>query len=193
MNIDTTLDVLGVARPKNPKWSPERRTARLNAECETATGLPELHRFSKEDSERHGLKNEQPWHRMAAFMLLAGRTNSEIGAAAGVTPTTVSVLRSQRWFQDLLAILANEAGSDITGLLASEAQASLNLMVEIRDDDELPARIRYTAAKDLLELSHGKATQKVVSLVSHSVSHKSPDEEMQEIQQELANLRNNHV
>lgn len=170
----------------------ERRRSSLNVEESEVPGFPTLHRFQKEDSSTVGIKDEQPWHRMAAFMLLAGRTNSEIAMAAGVKANTVTHLRAQRWFQDLLAVLANETGSDITGLLASEAQASLNKMIEIRDstDDTVPERLRYQAARDIFELHHGKATQKIVSHTTHSSSAgKSPSEEMQEIVDQLAALR----
>lgn len=176
----------------NVNQYPERRTAMLNVNDSGVNGMPGLHRFQKADTATMGTKNEQPWHRMAAFMLLAGRTNSEIAMAAGITPQTVCNLRAQRWFQDLLAVLANETGSDITGLLASEAQASLNKMIEVRDstDDTVPERLRYQAARDIFELHHGKATQKIVSHTTHSSSvGKSPAEEMQEIVDQLAALR----
>lgn len=165
---------------------PEYRRSSLNAKV-SDSGLPLLHRFEREDSATCGRKDEKPWHRMAAFMLLAGRTNSEIAMAADVTAPCVSHIRAQRWFQELLAVLANETGSDITGLLASEAQNSLNVMVEMRDTAK-SERTRYQAAKDILELSHGKATQTIVSSVSHT-THASPSEEMESIQQQLAGLR----
>ena len=117
-----------------PVRMPERRNARFNGGVDV-NGAPGLHRFEKAtDVVKMGLKNEQPWHRMAAYMLLAGRTNSEIAMAANVHSPEVSTLRAQRWFQDLMATLANEAGADIAGLLSSEAQNSLNMMVDIRDD-----------------------------------------------------------
>lgn len=172
----------------NPNQQPDARRTAFNATHDDQGRLL-LHR--KEDfvdTAVAGTQNEQPWHRMAAFMLLAGRTNSEIAMAAGVVPSTVSHLRAQRWFQELLATLSNEHGADLTGLLQSEAQDSLNVLIEMRDDTTLPARLRYQAAKDLFELAHGKATQKIVSSVSHT-THASPSEEMESIQQQLAALR----
>jgi hypothetical protein len=44
---------------------------------------------------------------MAAYMLNAGRTNSEIAIAAGVKAGEVGVLRQQRWFQELCATIAD--------------------------------------------------------------------------------------
>lgn len=167
----------------NEKNVPQHRQAGLNAEA--LEGGPGLHHFV--DTASMGLKNEQPWHRMAAYMLLAGRTNSEIAMAAGVIPQTVCILRAQRWFQELLATLANERGSDILGLLDSEAAASIATLVEIRDDPEAGARARLSAATTLLEQAHGKPIQKIIS---HSTrSNASPQDEMAEVERELANLQ----
>lgn len=168
----------------NPVSNPERRNAELNVKL-TEAG-PALHRF--EDKAVAGLKNEQPWHRMAAFMLLNGRTNSEIAMAAQKTAQEVSNLRAQRWFQELIAVLGNETGADIVGVLQSEALASIETIVHLRDDSDLPARVRLSAAQTLLEQAHGKPVQKIISNVSHSV-HASPQDELDAIQQELAALR----
>lgn len=175
--------------PRKSMYYPERRESSLNTPM-TSSGQRALHRFGKDHEVAiPGLKNEQPWHRMAAFMLLAGRTNSEIAMAGNVTTQEVTVLRSQRWFQELLATLANEHGQDIVGLLASEAAASIATLVEIRDDVTASARNRISAAQILFEQAHGKPTQKVISAISHTVA-KSPKEEMEEIQQELEALNN---
>lgn len=172
----------------NPAQHPERRNASYNA---TDTGLHRSEGFR--DTAGPGLKNEQPWHAMAAYMLLAGRTNSEIAMAAGVTPQSICTLRANRWFQEKLALLANEHGQDILGLLQGEAHASLQRMIEVRDAIyEKPTiateRLAYQAAKDIFELAHGKATQTVISSVSHT-THSSPSEEMESINQQLNALR----
>lgn len=170
---------------------PEYRNASLNAPM--VDGFPMLHKGPRPTREEAittatvGKCDEQPWHRMAAFMLLAGRTNSEIAAAASVGPATVSHLRAQRWFQELLAVLANETGADIVGLLQSEAAASLETLVSLRDTGE-SERVRLAAALALFEHANGKPVQKVISHSSHSV-HATPQDEMDAIQQELAVLR----
>lgn len=162
----------------NPEW----RKASLSVT--TTEAGPTLHRFH--DTATIGRKDEQPWHRMAAFMLLAGRTNSEIALAAGVVPATVSQLRAQKWFQELLAVLANEAGADVMGLLQGEAVASLEKMVKTRDFAE-SERLQYQAAKDLVELAHGKAVQRVISDTTHRMA-KTPQQEMDDLMQDLKAL-----
>lgn len=168
---------------QNPKQVPERRQHPLNAvRVEGGAGL---HRF--EDVAEMGLKNEQPWHRMAAYMLLAGRTNSEIAMAADVCAQQICVLRAQRWFQELLAVLANEQGAELHGLLQSEAQDALNRIVDLAQNAD-SERVRLTANIQILEQAHGKAVQKIVSSVSHT-THANPQDEMVALQEELRVLR----
>lgn len=170
-----------------PDLHPSWRTQELNVET-LPSGGPSLHRYEKPDVTVHGHKNEQVWHRMAALMLLSGRTNSEIAMAADVTPGCVSVLRSQKWFQELLATLANEVGQDVTGALKSYALEAVEGIHAIAVGAE-NERVQLSAYQLLLEHATGKPLQKTVSEISHSVN-RSPSEEMQELQAELATLRN---
>lgn len=170
----------------DPQFHPERRNSALNAQP-NETGLPGLHRF--EDATVPGLKNEQPWHRMAAFMLLVGRTNSEIGMAAGKTPAEVSFLRAQRWFQELLATLANEAGQDLQAAITTHAHDAINRLAEFAQGDikELGARNVLSACLAIVDHAKGKPTQTILSSVTHNTMQ--PAEEMADIHQQLAALR----
>lgn len=146
-----------------------------------------LHRFQRNDSATVGQKDEMPWHRMAAYMLNVGRTSSEIAIAANVDIASVSHLRAQRWFQELCATIANNAGEELIGAVQSEALDSLNTIIEIRDTAESD-RVRLTAAITILEHAHGKPIQKIVSDISHRVAQ-NPQDEMDAIQSELAAIR----
>lgn len=188
MKMDTTIKV----GPKggdlnNPQQSPAFRQKPMTTHT-MLNGEMSLHRF--EDTASNGTKNEQAWHRMAAYMILAGRTNSEIGLAAGVHPNTVAILKGNRWFQELLATIANNDGEEVIGTLKSEALESIAKLVDLRDGSE-SERVQLSAAITLLEHAHGKPIQKVVSLQHHS--HLSPQEEMTEIQAELKRLRHRVV
>lgn len=167
----------------NPVYNPDARKSHFNS----PNGLDALHRFTKEDTTRQGIQKEQPWHRMAAFMLNAGRTNSEIALAAGKDVGSVSQLRGNRWFQELCATIANNVGEELVGLIQSEAQESIETIVALRDGSESD-RIRLTAAITLLEHAHGKPTQKVVTDVTHRRGL-SPDEERRQLEEELTNIR----
>jgi len=172
----------------NPKTYPERRRAEFRA-TEGVDGTLPLHRHNPTDlvDKAHpGLKNEQVWHRMAAFMLINGRTNSEIAQAAGVTTAAVTTLRSQLWFQQLLATIENESGQAYTALLHGEAIASLEKVVALRDNSD-SERIVLTASQWIAEQAHGKAVQKVISTVTHHAG-KTPQDELAELDAQLEAL-----
>ena len=147
-----------------------------------------LHRFEDEFAETTAIpvKNEQPWHLMAAYMIVAKRTNSEVAMAAGVDPNTISRLKAQRWFQERLAQIANEEGEEVVGVLKGEALASVMKLVDLRDGSE-SERVQLTAATTLLEHAQGKPTQKILS---HSTrSNLDPKEEYDELMRDLEALR----
>lgn len=175
---------------KNPAQFPQHRRAEHNAPIDPETGLPGLHRFEKPDTATCGIKDEKYWHHMAAYMILAGRTNSEIAMAARVTPEHVSHVRGQRWFQILLGTLANRDGEDYQAAINTHAHNAINRIAEIASGDvkELGVRNVLSANQLLVEHAMGKPTQRIVSSVSHT-THASPDAEMADIQQQLAALR----
>lgn len=141
-------------------------------------GLPTLHRWNKPEVAAPGIAEEQPWHRMAAMMMVAGVPNKDIAAAAKVHVSTVSNLKSQRWFQELLAFLANEQGKDLMGVMKAEALQSFMTLVDLRDssDDD---RIRLAAADKILDRGLGKPVQSIMSdVTTRSVDPKTESEEL---------------
>lgn len=184
------LDVLNGVGPKggntnNPNLAPEFRRKELNISL-LPTGGMGLHRFEKSDSATVGRKNELPWHRMAAYMLNAGRTNSEIAMAAGVVPETVSQLRANKWFQELCAVIANTEGEEVVGAIKSEALASVNMLVSLRDGSEND-QVKLAASRTILEHAQGKPIARIVSASSHT-TYASPEDEYHALQTELAAL-----
>lgn len=169
---------------ENPAQHPERRNASFNGSISHG-----LHRFVKSDDvAAMGIRDEQPWHRMAAYMLNAGRTNSEIAMAAGVKPGEVSILKSQRWFQELCATIANNDGEEVLGAIKAEALDSIKKLATLRDCAESEA-VQMNCAKTLLEQANGKPFQKIISDVTTRRTA-SPKEEYDQLTSELANLRN---
>lgn len=177
---------------ENPAQQPEARRSHLNAGIDPQSNLPQLHRQDGfVDTAAPGRQNEQPWHRMAAFMLLAHRTNSEIAIAAGVAPQTISQLRANRWFQELLARLANYEGEEITAVVKAEGLASVEKLVFLRDYSE-SERVQLAAATTLLEHAAGKPTQRVLS-VSATTTFSDEKTELENIQAELRAIRNQNT
>lgn len=167
----------------NPNLAPEFRKSGFNGSIEHG-----LHRYvDPKDVANRGIKDEKVWHRMAAYMIVAGRTDSEIGGSAGVKPGEVAILKQQRWFQELLATIANQDGEEITGMLKSEVLASIVKLSNLRDFAESES-VQALCARTLIEQSEGKPVQKVISDNVHRRGQ-SPQEEMQAIYQELEMLK----
>lgn len=124
---------------------------------------------------------------MAAYMIVAGRTDSEIAMAADVLPGEVAILKSQRWFQELLATIANADGEEIIGMLKSEVLASIVKLATLRDCAESEA-VQASCARTLIEQSEGKPVQKVITDNIHRRGV-TPQDEMEAIRQELEMLR----
>lgn len=159
----------------------EARRAQLD-ESEQA----KLHVFN--DSAAVGVQDEKPWHHMAAHMIASGMSNDDVARAANVALSTIGNLKAQRWFQERVSSLSFKNGDVISNAIQAEALTSLQVMVNLRDNAE-SERLRYAAAKDLLEHAHGKAVQRVISITSHSNFSGDPTEEEKEIREELAALR----
>jgi hypothetical protein len=124
---------------------------------------------------------------MAAYMLNAGRTNSEIAMAAGVSVGEVGTLKQQRWFQELCATIANNDGEEILGALKAEVLDSISKLATLRDTAESEA-VQASCARTLIEQAHGKPVQKIISDVTSRRSS-TPKEEYEQLTEELANLR----
>lgn len=160
---------------------PERRRAGLD---DSATGL---HRFdSNHDSATPGIKNEQPWHLMAAYMVNAGRTNSEIAMAAEVSVNYVSHVRAQKWFQQRCAQIANDFGEEVVGAIKGYALAAVEKIADLMNGAE-SERVQLSASQIILEQVQGKPTQKVISHSTHSSL--DPVEEVDQIRRELAAIQ----
>lgn len=168
----------------NMPYSPAKSVWRIKSLEDSTTGL---HRFEKDHDATHpGIKNEQPWHLMAAYMVNAGRTNSEIAMAATVSPGHVSHLRGQKWFQQRCAQIANEFGEEVVGAIKGYALEAVEKIADLMKGAE-SERVQLSASQILLEQAQGKPTQKVIS---HSVhSNLDPVEEVDQIKRELVALQ----
>lgn len=187
MNLDLALNVLKVGpnggNLENPEFCPEGRRSEFKPQV-TTDGALGLHRF--QDTAVHGIKDERPWHRMAAYMLLAKRTNSEIAMAAGVHVNHVKAVRKQLWFQQLLATIANDKGEEVTGVIESYTIEAVETAAEIMRSAESDG-VKLKAAQVLIEQARGKPAQYIRS---ESVKPKDPKDELEEINRELEMLRN---
>lgn len=180
----------GGQEPRGPRGgnlhNPNQNGTARRADLQDPDGMHNSKGFK--DTARAGLEKEQPWHLMAAYMLLAGRTNSEIAMAAGVLPVTVSILRAQNWFQQRLAVLTNADGQELLSSFKSHALASIERIAHIAEFGE-SERTRLAANTYIADQACGKAVQKTLNVNATAASGLSPQEEMAATMAQLADLR----
>jgi hypothetical protein len=124
---------------------------------------------------------------MTAVMLASGFSTAEIAEKAQVTAQAVVTLRAQLWFQQRLAEITRDMGAAITGALQSYALEAVEGIAELAREGKAE-RTRLTAYTTLLEHANGKATQRVISEVSHR-TYADPAQELASIQDDLAAIR----
>ncbi len=172
----------------NPQQNPEARRTPFQPIQLADSSMPGLHRGKEfKDVATFGLVNEQPWHRMAALMILNGYTNVEIAMSAKVKPGEVSILRSQRWFQELLSQIANDKGEEITGILEGYSTDAVEQIHDIMQNAESD-RVRLSAAITILEQVRGKPKQFIQS--ETRTGKLDPKTELEELERDIQALQN---
>lgn len=142
--------------------------------------LPEFHDTTKDP--KYEVKNEKPWHRILAYMLLQGTSQSACADYFGKSTLHISQVKKQPWFQKLLAELADlNFQSDVLGLLQSEAITAIATLSDLAQNAESET-VKRSAASTLLEnfLKHKPEPKPKES--------KSPQQELDELNAELRAL-----
>lgn len=136
-------------------------------------------------------KQEQPVHRVWCYMALAGHSHKEIADQFTATTQTVGHVLRQPWAKQFMADEAKKiAGDAVEGLLKAESMNSARILIEIRDDEKVPARTRAEICRDLLDRTLGKPIQKVIqetSLTTHDATEESAkiDAELDELRKQV--------
>lgn len=187
MNMEPAKEFIGPVGPRggdlNGSASPDFRRQAFSP-MPLSNGEEGLHVF--EDHAIVGIKNEKPWHAMAAMLLVEGKSNQDVAQLAGVSEVYISILKQQRWFQERMASLTNRVlGPRISRFSAALTEAEDKIVSLI--DDPSP-RIALAAATYISDQIHGKAVQKTIS-VSATATFASPNEEWAALQKDLEALR----
>lgn len=103
--------------------------------------------------------------------------------ACEVDRVTITELLKNDWFQERITQFLHEGNKDIMALLNAEAMNSLQVMVEIRDNDKVAPQTRLASAKSLLEWKLGKPTQRTE--VVSSTTSTDPNAEVAALEAEL--------
>ena len=134
------------------------------------------------------LDHEQAWHRLAAYLFATGNTAKRVAVILQKSQPAVQNLLRQPWFQKMVTeLMAQEGSKDIAKLFASQQYDSMCTLVEMRDDAEVPAAVRVSCAKDILDRAMGKPTQRVE--MSHETVSDDPVAEVERLEQENRRLR----
>lgn len=135
----------------------------------------------KLDGEEGSAYEAQPWHRMAAQLAAFGYNNKQIAAELGKSVQTVGTLIKRREFQAVVTAIIEENGgqNDLMGQLKNEVAASLQTLVEIRDDEKAPKAVRANIAFGILERYLGKVPQKLEH--SGEIKHGDPVQAVEQL------------
>jgi hypothetical protein len=138
--------------------------------------------------------DEKPVHLTVAYLLASGRTRKEISAVTGLTLTTLSSLTRQPWFVARLKEITEAAGKDmVRSFLEGEVVTSLEVLRDLRDDQEQKGPTRLAAANSLLDRFLGKPTVHVESTTALNI-HSAADakdqvqSELEKVEAELKRL-----
>lgn len=122
-------------------------------------------------------QKETPIHRRMVDLHLQGFNITEIAKLLGHTNSTVSNTLRQPWARQYMI---NTSRQDVMGevqkLLKDEVLPSLNVLIEIRDNDTLHPAVRAGAANSLIERLLGKAAQPIISTKTNDLDKLSDAE-----------------
>lgn len=134
------------------------------------------------------LNREQPWHRMAAHFFSVGDTAAGVARKVDRSQPAVHNLLRQPWFQKFVTQLMAERGDkDISRLFRAEDLNNYSTMVEMRDNPNTRAELKFKITQDMLDRSMGKATQRVE--MSHETVSDDPVAEFNRLESENVRLR----
>ncbi len=156
---------------------------------EAQTNVGRLHGMRPPSWE---VTQEQPWHRIAAYLFSTGCTScKQVAELIGdINEKTVRNLLHQPWFQERVTkLLAENGGKDIMQLLRAEQFNSMIVMMDIRDDVKAPQAVRANICKDILDRTLGKPVQRIET--SESPTSSDPVGEAKRLREELERSRQN--
>jgi hypothetical protein len=139
------------------------------------------------------LSHEKPIHVLMCYMMASGKSIKEIAEATQYSEGSVRGIAKQPWFRKRFLRVTSEAGkSEVESFLAGETMNSLEVLVQIRDENiQSRPHVSATAANSILDRALGKATQKVET-ENHNYDHgaaKSGSEIDRQIAQAEAELK----
>lgn len=151
----------------------------------------DLNRFfgRPDPNEKQVRKFEQPWHRAAAYHWASGKMSmKDISIACDVCYASVQALCRNPWFQETVnEIMKQNGAKDVMDLFKAEQFNSLVTLVELRDNQKMPAAVRRASAVDILDRYLGKPVQRVET--AEVLKSEDPVAEVKRLEEENKRLR----
>lgn len=129
---------------------------------------------------------EKPWHRILVSLLARGMTQGACATLLGKSGAHVTLVTKRPWFQAQLTEALRAAGKSIITIAESESFNSLQTLIDLRDNEKVPASARITCAKEIIERAHGKAIQRIETA---NVTPMNAIEEEKLLEEQLRALR----
>ena len=170
-NLAPAVDKMAPYRYEN---SPVHEMAAAEAAAESGSLLD---RFFNVADPQMAVLHEQPWHRMALWMKVQGASNKVIAKHVGKTPEWIGQLTRQPWARTRMLEMMNECGVDeVQTILKGAVADSIYKLIELRDDEEVPAAVKRGCATDIIHQFLGKPRQQVEHTAGTGMEHISDEE-----------------
>lgn len=185
---------MNVQNPPDPNGTPVSVLPTSPQSPQPETYVPQLSAvtplFNNNLKPQYERQKETEQHRVIAALRANGLTYTEIGKRMGLSRPTVSDICKLPWVRERVLRLIEETGRKVLEeRLSIEADDSLDVILEIRDDASVNPDTRARCAFGLIERKLGKATQRIEQrnvgpITADDVA--DLDTQLQKVQEELA-------
>lgn len=136
----------------------------------------------------YSLKGEQPIYILMCYLMASGKTTEEIAAQTGYTPAGVRLIQKQPSFRKRFLEITKEGGQEaVEAFVKGQSMASLEVLVEVRDDKGTLASTRVQAANAILDRALGKPA--VYVKTESSLNLNSAASTKEDLERQLAAVR----
>ncbi len=148
--------------------------------------MPELLRGMAVTPEK-GRKMEQPWHRMAAYLIAANYPVTEVAKAVEHSTQAVYDILHTPWFQEqVTAAIEANGGKDLIEQFKAQVGTAHAIECQLLADEKVSPAVRANIAQRQIERIYGKATQRVE--IDNVTKSDNPVAEVERLEQEVKRL-----
>jgi hypothetical protein len=182
-SVDAPMELFGAPKPNGQLFTQSPlRNAQVTQDYYLSGDKLEA---SKEPNL--AILHEKPEHRLLVYLKAQGKSNRQCAELMGFTESWISQITRQPWFRKrLVETLSKHGGDAVEAVLKTEALASVETLIELRDNAKSDAT-KLAATNSLLDRIFGKPTQHIKT--ERMASPDNAQDEMSKIDKELAELR----